>query len=204
MEAEQPRTPDASARETHREFDVNPLALGLILAGAAVMVVSLFLPLADSSTFIRVANNRMLQHAESWGIAVLAVIAAATGYRAFKSKRLTWGPIICGLWALGMAIYMGKSDSLLQVCATSGGFGACEKAGAGLGIYAAGLGGALAAVGGFFLRSAKPISEGVAASSEAPSDEGMKATKTCPECAETVLAAAKVCKHCSYRFEKTS
>jgi hypothetical protein len=28
------------------------------------------------------------------------------------------------------------------------------------------------------------------------------ATKTCPDCAETVLAAARVCKHCGYRFER--
>jgi len=204
VETEQAPAVEASSEKSPKEFDVNPLALGLILAGAAVMVISLFLPLADSSSFIRVANNRMLQHAESWGIAVLAVIAAATGYRAFKSKRLTWGPIICGFWALGMAIYMGKSDSLLQVCATSGIYGACEKAGAGLGIYAAGLGGALAIVGGFFLRSAKPVSEDSGVPKEAPSEESAKATKTCPECAETILAAAKVCKHCSYRFEETS
>jgi hypothetical protein len=27
------------------------------------------------------------------------------------------------------------------------------------------------------------------------------ATKACPECAETVLAAARICKHCRYRFD---
>lgn len=27
------------------------------------------------------------------------------------------------------------------------------------------------------------------------------ATKGCPDCAETVLAAARVCKHCRYRFD---
>ena len=26
------------------------------------------------------------------------------------------------------------------------------------------------------------------------------ATKKCPDCAETILAAARVCKHCGYRF----
>lgn len=30
------------------------------------------------------------------------------------------------------------------------------------------------------------------------------ATKKCPDCAETVLAAAKVCKHCGYRFAPPS
>ena len=28
-----------------------------------------------------------------------------------------------------------------------------------------------------------------------------RSTKTCPDCAETVLAAARVCKHCGYRFD---
>lgn len=195
---------DAADVEQQKSYEISPLALGLVFVGAAVMIVSLFLPLGDSSNFIQVANNRMLQHSESWGIAVLAVIAAGMSYRAFKLKRLSWAAIICGLWALGMAIYMGKSDSLLQVCATSGGFGACETAGAGLGIYAAGLGGALTAFGGFVLRAAKPVSEGSDTSSLAASLAELPATKTCPECAETVLAAAKVCKHCSYRFEGTS
>ena len=27
------------------------------------------------------------------------------------------------------------------------------------------------------------------------------ATKKCPECAESVMAEARVCKHCGYRFE---
>jgi predicted amidophosphoribosyltransferase len=26
-------------------------------------------------------------------------------------------------------------------------------------------------------------------------------TKTCPDCAETILEAARVCRHCGFRFE---
>jgi hypothetical protein len=29
-------------------------------------------------------------------------------------------------------------------------------------------------------------------------------TKKCPDCAETILADAKVCKHCGYRFPSTN
>ena len=31
---------------------------------------------------------------------------------------------------------------------------------------------------------------------------GSGPTRECPDCAETVLAAARVCKHCGYRFEE--
>jgi len=30
--------------------------------------------------------------------------------------------------------------------------------------------------------------------------EAAKTTKKCPDCAETILADAHVCKHCGYRF----
>jgi len=33
-------------------------------------------------------------------------------------------------------------------------------------------------------------------------DVDPKATKVCPDCAETILAAAKVCKHCGVRFNE--
>ena len=37
-----------------------------------------------------------------------------------------------------------------------------------------------------------------------PQDEHDRRFKTCPDCAETVLAEAKVCKHCHYRFDKST
>lgn len=35
----------------------------------------------------------------------------------------------------------------------------------------------------------------------APAHQFGQSNKACPECAETVLAAANVCKHCGHRFD---
>jgi hypothetical protein len=46
---------------------------------------------------------------------------------------------------------------------------------------------------------------GQAVSSVIPAQSGgiaERRTKKCPDCAEVVLAEAKVCKHCKYRFDK--
>jgi hypothetical protein len=32
-------------------------------------------------------------------------------------------------------------------------------------------------------------------------DDDVPSTKVCPDCAETVIASARVCKHCQFRFE---
>jgi hypothetical protein len=38
------------------------------------------------------------------------------------------------------------------------------------------------------------------AATRPPAPGGLE-TKACPECAETVLAAARICRHCRYRFD---
>jgi rRNA maturation endonuclease Nob1 len=37
-----------------------------------------------------------------------------------------------------------------------------------------------------------------------PDAPALPTTKKCPDCAETILADAKVCKHCGYRFTATT
>lgn len=46
----------------------------------------------------------------------------------------------------------------------------------------------------------RETSDLAAASSPDPLPAGV-ATKDCPDCAETVLAAARICKHCRFRFD---
>jgi hypothetical protein len=62
-----------------------------------------------------------------------------------------------------------------------------RQASPGTGIYAIGAGGLLIALGGALLAGLT-----VGGVSATP----VRRTKVCPDCAETVLAEAKVCKHC--------
>jgi hypothetical protein len=179
------------------EVDLSPLGVGLALAGAGLLLISMFLPLAESGgSFSRVAQNTMIQHSESWALLAFALAIAATVYRAHRSRRPTWAPLILGVWVLGVAIYIGTNDDLLTLCpgqVSLYGPG-CERANAGIGVYAAGVAGLLAIAGGWQLRSSSPT----------PADAGeqlpQRLRKKCPECAELVQPDARVCKHCGFRF----
>jgi DNA-directed RNA polymerase subunit RPC12/RpoP len=61
----------------------------------------------------------------------------------------------------------------------------------GIGVYVAGAGGLITALGGIVMRQS-PLADTL---------EG-EPTIRCPDCAETILAAAHVCKHCGHRLTK--
>lgn len=127
----------------------------------------------------------------------IAIGIAAAAYRAYKQGRKTVATIVLGAAAAAYATFQGTSDELLTLYSIdeSGSpdlFGETERASPSVGIYLAGVGGLMAVAGGFQMRGGPARTEGA---------EGPERTKTCPDCAETVLAAARVCKHCGSRFE---
>jgi hypothetical protein len=67
-----------------------------------------------------------------------------------------------------------------------------EHGSPGVGIYVSGVSAGLAIVGGLLIAGV-----GVGAARGVPA----RRTKQCPDCAETILADASVCKHCGYRFD---
>lgn len=125
-------------------------------AGAAVVLLSVFLPMADSGEFTQIQGNALIQHGEGWLLIVLAIAAAITAFRTIGERR-SWALVIIGLIIFGLAVVYGTSDEMmtlvpaspsgvveeLQVLAGDG-----ERASPGIGIYAAGLGGILVALAG--------------------------------------------------------
>jgi len=148
-----------------RKSDVQ-IGAGLVFVGAAVLLISVFLPLADSSEFLHVAENSLIQHTEGWLVVALALAAAGAGYRTLVGEGKAGWIMAIGAIALGLAIFFGTSDNLLTLRSAEPtdqmGLGEAlramthtEKASPGIGIYAAGLGGLLVLAGGWMLRTPK-------------------------------------------------
>ena len=189
---------------------VNSVGMGLAVLGALAAIVSIFLPLAETPGSIPVNENTMVQSASGSGVAVrvviLAVLALVFTHRYNQSGRVGPGVIILGLALLIGAFIDARNDDLFTFTAPGavdeildGTGDGMVRLNAGIGIYVAGVGGGLIALGGMIMHSSRPEPElefvTTHAADEAP------APKVCPECAETVQGAAKVCRYCGHRFE---
>ncbi len=164
--------------------------------GALLSLVGAFLPYAESSTFARIKDNTLIQEGIGWLFIALAALGAVGLIQAQQRRRRTWMPFIAGVLGVAASIYAGTAKSVLELCPVNSNAAnllniGCEKASPGLGIYVVGVGCLLMAIAGRLIRRSDPILELRDAS----------ALKTCPECAEEVRSAARVCKHCGYRFE---
>jgi Uncharacterised protein family UPF0547 len=201
-------TTDAEADS--KEVDVSPVGLGMALTGAVLLVLAVFLPYLDTGTFTKIKDNTLIQQGYGWWFVGVATGIAVTAYGAYRVKRKTWAVIVLGVIAIGFAIYFGTDKdrrtlvsanrntdnlSLNEALKT---LSQEEVADPAIAVYVAGVGGLLAVAGGWHIRRSRPLALKPAGDAiAAPSGP----TQTCPDCAETVLAAARVCKHCGYRFD---
>ncbi len=102
----------------------------------------------------------------------LAVAIGTAAWYAYRSNSRAAGTLVLGVIAIGVAVYYGKSHGSLTLCPIGATevTAACETASPGVGIYAAGVGGLLAAIGGLGIWRA-PADETVDADAE-PSSPG--------------------------------
>ena len=188
LHPEEPSSPDAQTVEV----EPNIGGIGLAIAAATLAVVSVFLPALEASAFSRIEGNTMIQSGTGWLIIGCAVGVFGAAYRVYSKRTTTWSVFFLGLVILGGAVYTGTgSRTELHSVASFGGRTLTVNGSPAVGLYAAGAAGVLAMFAGLIL-----------AGHVADSYRGaQRRTKACPDCAETVLAEARVCKHCGHQFE---
>ena len=134
---------------------VNPIGIGLALIGAALMTIGVFLPRAESQQFFTVPDNTLIQSGDGWIFIGLAVFLAVAAYAAIRSRRRTYAVLILAVLGVGVATYYGTGERLelssLNPVAVAAIGVPSEKASPGFGLYLAGAGSGLAALGGLLL-----------------------------------------------------
>jgi hypothetical protein len=139
------------------------LALGLICLGGTAIVVGTLLPLGQPPfAFVVLRDNALVAHG-GWALIALAVIAAAVGYRSYRTGSQSWSPSVLGLIALGIVIGMATHTGLRTGLET--GLGALGLPGTpivlplAIGPYVAGAGAILVSIGGCLLRGAIDVTK---------------------------------------------
>lgn len=134
---------------------VSPIGIGFALIGAALMIIGVFLPRVESQQFFAVPGNTLIQSGDGWIFIGLAIFVAVAVYAAIRGRRRTYAVLILAVLGIGAAIYFGTGERLelssLNPVATAAVAVPGEKASPSTGLYAAGTGSGLAALGGLLL-----------------------------------------------------
>jgi hypothetical protein len=187
------------------EADMSTAGLAIALVGTGIVALSAFLPLWDpgSVSFLRLEGNSLIQQGVGVLVLVFAALAGLDLVRAHKTRAKAIGPLIAGPLTIGYAVFVATDDESMRLCPlTADAFGlGCEQAAPGLGVWAAGAGGLVMLIGGLQLRARRPLPVSSVAGIGVPASV-RATTKKCPDCAETIQAAANVCRFCGYRFPR--
>jgi Uncharacterised protein family UPF0547 len=193
--------------QTNRGRPGNPLALGLVLVGAAALAIAAFLPLDEPSNSLRmVQDNTLIQHGH-WGIIGLAVGIAGSGFLA-SQRNGKWPLTVLLCLVAGAEVFLHFTNTAERTLYPIGPNGAPDTTqpgtttALGIALYVAGAGVAVALMGALGLRQQERVAKAIGGNDDAGPVQ--TPTKKCPDCAETILADANVCKHCGYRFTPTS
>ena len=151
------------------------------------MAISAFLPLVEPTGTFRIIQHNTLIQRGGWLLIALALGIAASGYRVSQGRwRARWVPIVLCVSAAGLIVLNYKDLLILYPVGPDGNPITTQPgivADPGIALYVLAAGVAAAFIGSVMLLRSRQAK-----------------TKKCPVCAETVLADAKVCKRCGYRF----
>ena len=89
--------------------------MGVALLGALAMVIAVFLPRVESTSFGGVAENTLIQQGGGWAFIGLAAGIAGATYSAYRRGSKTVAVIVLGALAIAFAIYQGTDEAMLTL-----------------------------------------------------------------------------------------
>jgi len=163
--------------------------------GAFLVLISMFLPHLSSYEVSWIENNLMIQNEPLYLICTIGAIISIFRYRSVGSKSSANISIWIGIWFLGWSIYDSNSGQLINLITNLP-----VKTSAAAGLWAAGVGSAIVALGGLMMRF--PHSNFLIGKTLSLEEKNQidASTKVCPKCAETIKYAAIVCRFCGNQF----
>jgi hypothetical protein len=193
-----PEVTVSNPTENDIRYDIDPAGLAVALLGSLAALIAVFLPRVESPAFLRIEHNTLIQSGDGYWIVGFAIALAAAAYRARSTGVRAFSPYVFGCLILAIAIYEGTNEgslTLSRISLSGDPVGGTVKASPAIGIYLAGIGGALGIIGTWRMRRDSP---------RAVPEPVTEPTKRCPDCAETIMAAANVCRYCGRRFDGTA
>lgn len=181
-------------------YDIGQVATAATVIGGALMVIGSFLPLYEAgNAFARIAKNTIVQQ-EEWLIPIFGAIIALAAINSYVAKKRRTSLVVLTVLGVACVVILASNKNnrtLYHINSLGEAEGEGQVVPFAIAIYVVGAGAALAFLGSLAMWKAERI-EGATTLDAVRPDH--RATKQCPDCAETILSEAHVCKHCGYRF----